>query len=163
MLRTLFVTTLAAVGFTLAGCGGGGSGGGMSPPVTNPMPVAPTVPSPMPVATNSPAPTSVAGDAKTAQINGQTILVDANSGLALYTFGGDGPNQSNCTGGCLAIWPAHAATAGEQASGNFTIFTRPDGTLQWAYKGHPLYTFVSDTVSKNATGNGFQGFFLATP
>jgi predicted lipoprotein with Yx(FWY)xxD motif len=110
-----------------------------------------------------PNPTGAAGDAKTMTVNGQTILVDAKSGLALYTFNGDGPNQSNCTGGCLAIWPVHAATASEKASGNFTIFTRPGGSLQWAYKTKPLYTFASDTVANNATGNGFQGFSLATP
>ena len=153
MFRTFLVSPIALLALALAGCGGGGSGG--SSGYT-------TAPVPMP--TSAPVQTGSAGDAKTAQINGQTILVDAASGLALYEFTGDAANQSNCTGACLTIWPAHAATAAEQASGNFTIFTRADnGTRQWAYKGHPLYTFISDTTANNATGNGIQGFVLTTP
>jgi len=144
----------AAIASIAAGCGGGyGSSRGYGGPL-------------VPVATNTPPPTIApmsAGDAKQANINGRTILVDANSGLALYVFNGDGPNQSNCTGGCLAVWPAHAATASERGSGDFTIFTRQDGSRQWAFKGRPLYTFVSDTVAHNATGDNFQNFFLATP
>ncbi|MBV9271531.1 MAG: hypothetical protein JO165_10570 [Candidatus Eremiobacteraeota bacterium] len=116
--------------------------------------------------TTAPSPgTQSVGDAKQAQIGGAAAFVDANTGLALYTFSGDTvANQSACTGGCLTIWPSHAAHAGESASGNFTIFTRSDnGTLQWAYKGKPLYTFVSDTVSNNGTGEGIQGFHIARP
>ena len=147
MQRLFYAPVLVAFGLLLAACGGGGNG---------------SVARVVPVATNSPV-SGTAGDARQATINGQTIWVDANSGLALYTFANDGANVSNCTGGCLSVWPAHTARAGEQASGNFTIFTRSDGTLQWAYKTHPLYTFANDTVNANATGNGQGGFSLATP
>ena len=170
MQKVFFTGALVAVGIIVSGCGGGTSGG-----IGNaaPIPVAKNIPAP--VSTNPPqvtptsppssAPTSTgfAGDAKQAQINGKTIFVDAKTGLALYEFRGDSTNQSNCTGSCLAIWPAHAAATSEKSSSNFSIFTRSDGSLQWAYKGHPLYTFVSDTVSNNATGNGIQDFSLATP
>lgn len=149
MHKVILASAMAALGSTIAACGGGGGGTGYGVPT--------------PVATAPPHSTGFAGDAKTMSVNGQTIFVDATSGLALYTFNGDSANQSNCTGGCLAIWPAHAARSGEKASGNFTIFTRGDGSLQWAYKSKPLYTFATDTVSHNATGNGFQGFSLATP
>ena len=125
----------------------------------------------MPVSTSHPttgpsAPpvTAAAGDAKQVQLGGAAALVDAASGLALYTFDGDTvANQSACTGSCLAIWPAHRATASEHGSGNFTIFARSDGSLQWAYKGKPLYTFVSDTAAHNGTGENFQGFHIARP
>ena len=145
MQRTFFAPALICFGLLVAACSGKDGNHTL----------------PMPTMT-APA-TATAGDAKQAVVNGQTIWVDATSGLALYYFTNDGPNISNCIDGCTAIWPPHAAHAGEQASGNFTIFTRPGGTLQWAYKTRPLYTFVGDTVAKNATGNGFQSFFVATP
>ena len=160
MYKAQLSVVLLTLGIAIAGCGGGSSGS-MNPPVgTSPMPV-PTASAP---AGGAHTTTGFAGDAKQAVINGKTIWVDATSGLALYFFNGDSANQSNCTGSCLTIWPSHAASASEQGSDNFTIFTRSDGNgTQWAYKGRPLYTFASDTVSNNATGNGFQNFVLATP
>lgn len=160
---------IVALSATLAACGGGsgGSGGLYSAPVAAPAASPTAAPSSMP--TTAPAggvttASGFAGDAKQAQVNGKTIFVDASTGLALYFSNGDSPNQSNCTGGCLAIWPSHAATASEKGSGNFSIFTRSDGSgMQWAYKGRPLYTFVSDSLANNATGNNVQNFVLATP
>lgn len=163
---------ILALGVSLAACGGGsgGSGGGYSAPVAGPSAPASTAapsnaPAPTAAPSGSPATaTGFSGDAKQAQVNGQTILVDASSGLALYFFNGDTSDKSNCSGGCLGIWPSHGASAGEKADGNFSIFTRSDGGgMQWAYKGRPLYTFVSDTTARNATGNNFQNFVLATP
>ncbi len=168
---------LLTFGISLAACGGGSSGTTAAPPAPilapSPVAVAPTVapstaPSSAPTAAPSGSPTTTtgfAGDAKQAQVNGKTILVDATTGLALYFFNGDTtPNQSNCTGSCLTIWPSHAATASEKGDANFSIFTRSDGNgMQWAFKGRPLYTFISDTPSNNATGNGVQNFVLATP
>ncbi len=37
-----------------------------------------------------------------------------------------------------------------------TIVSRTDGTLQWAYDGHPLYTFVQDKAASEIKGNGFN-------
>jgi predicted lipoprotein with Yx(FWY)xxD motif len=171
MRRLFFSAVLFAAGSALAACGGGsGSTAPGAPPVVQPSTAPSAAPSVAPSATPSAAPSSspgtqTPGDTKQAQIDGGTALVDAKSGLALYTFDGDTvPDQSTCTGGCLAIWPAHAASSGETATGNFTIFTRSDnGTLQWAYKGKPLYTFTGDTASNNGTGNGLQGFSIARP
>jgi len=165
MQNVLYAGALVAIGIAMTGCGGGGggTGAGYRPPVS--VPAARSTPGVTP--TNAPGSaattTGFAGDAKQMQVNGQTIFVDASTGLALYFFNGDAPNQSNCAGGCLAIWPAHAASASETGSANFTTFTRTGGSLQWAYKGRPLYTFVSDSASNNATGNNFQNFVLATP
>lgn len=150
--------TALAAGLALAGCGSGSSGGnagGLYGGVPNPNPS--TAPS------NPPA--NQPGNAKRVQLKGGAAFVDATSGLALYTSVNDTrPNQSNCTGGCLAIWPPHSASAGDTASGNFTIFTRSDnGTRQWAYKTKPLYTFASDSTGNNGTGDGVEGFHIARP
>ncbi|MGZ3498789.1 MAG: COG4315 family predicted lipoprotein [Vulcanimicrobiaceae bacterium] len=177
MRTTTAAAGLLMLGLAVSACGGGGSGTSMGssglpgvPPVataTRPPVIAPTMApmgTPTIAPTSAPTTTGQAGDAKPIQAHGQTIWADAKSGLALYTFDGDTtPNQSTCTGTCLAIWPSHVATSSETGTNNFTIFTRPDGSLQWAYKGKPLYTFASDTPANNATGDGFQNFRLAHP
>lgn len=83
--------------------------------------------------------------------------------LPVYTFGGDTiANQSACTGGCLAIWPAVAPPAGALTA-PWASFVRSDnGQQQLSYNGKPLYTFVSDSALM-ATGDGFQNFHLARP
>lgn len=86
----------------------------------------------------------------------QTILGSPGfatpGGMTLYEFSSDGMNASNCSGTCAAIWPPFTATAGAQATGGFAVMPRSDGSSQWAYKGHPLYTFTGDTKAGQANG-----------
>jgi len=87
-------------------------------------------------------------------ILGPTGYADAK-GRALYTYDKDAqPNISTCVGECIKAWPAVVAPADAQPFGNWSIAVRDDGTRQWAYKGKPLYTFVKDSVTGDATGNG---------
>jgi predicted lipoprotein with Yx(FWY)xxD motif len=77
-------------------------------------------------------------------------------GMTLYTFINDTtPGKSACNGACAGNWPPLAATAAAQAEGNYSLVTRNDGSLQWAYKGKPLYTFVKDTKPGDVAGEGF--------
>lgn len=64
--------------------------------------------------------------------------------LPLYVFDGDAPGQSNCDAVCTAVWPIVAARATAGPVGNWTIVTREDGRLQWAYKQRPVYTYYYD-------------------
>lgn len=79
-------------------------------------------------------------------------------GMTLYTYAKDTTGVSNCTGKCLANWPAYVAPS--QTSNlpeNISVITRPDGTLQYAWKGMPLYYFVKDGDSGDAYGDGVGG------
>ena len=80
-------------------------------------------------------------------------LVDSKQ-MTLYTFAKDTPTQSNCNGACASAWPPLMAPTDASASGDWTVVTRADGAKQWAYKGHPLYSWVKDTKSGQATGDG---------
>ena len=86
--------------------------------------------------------------------------VDAK-GMALYTFDKDTGGKSLCVLKCAAEWPPLAVAADGKASGEWTIVARDDGSKMWAYKGHPLYTFVDDKKAGDVTGDNKDGFHLA--
>ena len=94
-----------------------------------------------------------AAPAMTAETAKGPALVDAKS-MTLYTFDKDMGGKSMCNGPCAANWPALTAASGSAASGDWTTVTRDDGTMQWAYKGKPLYTFVKDTKPGEVMGDG---------
>jgi predicted lipoprotein with Yx(FWY)xxD motif len=95
-----------------------------------------------------------AGVLRTVQIDGKTVVTSAK-GLTLYWFAPDTPTASRCTGTCAAYWPPVLGkpTAGSGVTGTIGTITRPDGTTQATYDGHPLYTYVGDTGPGQASGN----------
>jgi predicted lipoprotein with Yx(FWY)xxD motif len=48
------------------------------------------------------------------------------------------------------------ATAGPGVTGKLSVLTRSDGSVQAAYDGHPLYTYVGDSAPGQANGNGLN-------
>lgn len=87
------------------------------------------------------------------------------AGMTLYYYGSDTANTSNCSGGCLATWPAYVAS-GDTANlpTDIGVITRSDNSQkQYTYKTKPLYFFKSDTSAGQVTGNNVAGFVVATP
>jgi predicted lipoprotein with Yx(FWY)xxD motif len=91
-------------------------------------------------------------------------------GLTLYTFEPDSPNTSTCDGGCAEAWPPFTVepgvefAPGDGVEGELTTFSRPDGTLQVAYDGAPLYYFANDTTPGDTNGQGLgDNWFVAEP
>ena len=82
------------------------------------------------------------------------VLTDSH-GMTLYTFAKDSKGKSACNGGCAANWPPLMAKAGEKGGKGYSTITRADGSLQWAYKGKPLYTWKNDKKPGDITGDGF--------
>ena len=80
------------------------------------------------------------------------ILVD-HKGMTLYTFAKDAGGKSMCNDKCAANWPPLAADAMAKNMGEWTAIKRDDGTMQWAYDGKPLYTFVMDKKAGDMTGD----------
>ena len=85
------------------------------------------------------------------------VLVGPN-GMTLYTFDKDvaGSGKSMCNGPCATNWPPMMAAATDKASGDFSVVTRDDGTMQWAVKGKPVYFWAKDTKPGDKTGDGFN-------
>jgi predicted lipoprotein with Yx(FWY)xxD motif len=96
---------------------------------------------------------------KTASSPLGTILVDQD-GKTLYLFEADSQNKSNCSGGCLNLWPPimanGKATAGSGVSAG--MIGAATGSSQVTYAGHPLYWFSGDTKAGDTNGEGLDDF-----
>src|SRR5690349_11812298 len=81
-----------------------------------------------------------------------TVLADSK-GMTLYTFDrDDSGNTSNCDGKCTEKWLPLAADKTAQASGDFTVIVRRDGSKMWAYRYRPLYTSSDDKAPGDTNG-----------
>lgn len=86
------------------------------------------------------------------------FLTDAE-GMTLYTFTKDEPGVSNCYDECATNWPpvyVEGATLPDGVEGELTEIERTDGTMQLAFNGWPLYTFVGDQAPGDTTGQGLN-------
>jgi predicted lipoprotein with Yx(FWY)xxD motif len=157
----LALVALAAVGALAAGCGGNGSGsGGSSSGGYGSGGAAPVGSGPSGVATVA-----------TASRKLGTVLVDG-TGRTLYLFEKDQPNQSACSGACVAAWPVDQSSgtpkagAGVKASLLDTI-KRSDGTTQVIYNHHPLYYYAGDSGAGQQNGQALNAFgaawYVVTP
>ena len=89
------------------------------------------------------------------------------TGRSLYYFFHDtkgtasaAPVSACTTATCLGNFPVFVADVevvpSSLASADFTVFTRPDGQRQSAYKGQPLYFFSGDAAAGDTKGRGFN-------
>jgi len=78
------------------------------------------------------------------------------AGMTLYIFDKDEKGKSNCYGKCAVNWPPYIAKGGEVKEGEFSTIKRKDDSLQWAYDGNPLYTWIKDKKMGDVTGDGVK-------
>jgi len=94
------------------------------------------------------------------------MVLTGPNGKTLYTHAGDSATSSTCTGGCATAWPPLPTTgrpsAGAGVTGQLGTLIRADGTIQVTYDGLPLYYWEGDTKPGDLTGNGVDGFSVAT-
>jgi predicted lipoprotein with Yx(FWY)xxD motif len=142
-IAVLGVGGLAAAAAAAAGCGGGGAS----------------------AATEAAPPKTASGQAATvglAKTRLGEILVNSH-GLTLYLFKADQGTKSACTGACAEAWPpllvTGAPTLGSGVNASLVgTTTRPEGTTQVTYHGHPLYLFAQDHKAGETNGQGVSAF-----
>lgn len=106
------------------------------------------------------------------------LFVNA-SGFTLYTNEGDETHTSTCNNTryhqvlgegqnptfmpdpdtrptCEEAWPPLRPDSDSAPVGDWSVFSRHDGTLQWSYQGKPVYTSSYDSKPGDITGN--RGF-----
>jgi predicted lipoprotein with Yx(FWY)xxD motif len=87
-----------------------------------------------------------------------TILVNS-SGRTLYHLSVERKGHFICLDKmCLSFWHPLLVPKGTKPAGRVALGTvrRPNGTIQIAYRGEPLYTFVQDTKRGDVKGEGFK-------
>lgn len=86
-------------------------------------------------------------------------LVDAN-GRTLYLFEGDKQDKSTLSAAGQAVWPPFTSSTTPRALGGASAgdIGTISGTGQITYAGHPLYYYVGDHASGQATGQGLNEF-----
>jgi predicted lipoprotein with Yx(FWY)xxD motif len=96
----------------------------------------------------------------------ETILVNA-AGRTLYHLKPESAHHIICTGACAKLWPpllvpsrATRLLASSGVRGRLSIVRRPDGKLQAALNGLPLYTFARDHRPGDVNGQGFGGVWF---
>lgn len=97
----------------------------------------------------------VAGAVQAQPVMRDGVLTDA-AGRTVYTFDKDEPGKSNCSGGCLTLWPAFVAKPEAVAKGEFGLIDA-NGARQWTMNGKPLYYFAGDAKPGDRNGDGKGG------
>ncbi len=70
---------------------------------------------------------------------------DAN-GRTLFVSAADAPGVSKCVDACAKEWIPLAVLPGAKGFGDWSVIKRTDGSVQWGYKGRPLYTWVKEEI-----------------
>lgn len=80
----------------------------------------------------------------------------------LYIYDLDHADRSYCNGGCASARPPVVAPASAHAMGEWSLIHRDDGQLQWAYRGHPVYSMFHD-APRDPAGDGEGGVWHLLP
>ncbi len=114
-----------------------------------------------------PAPASGGAVVKVADSSLGKILVD-DKGMTLYLFKKDTAGVSNCSAGCLKVWPPFLSqgspAAGNGVMGKLGTVALADGSMIVTYNDMPLYYYAADQKPGDTTGQGVGGvWFVVNP
>lgn len=91
-------------------------------------------------------------------------ILTTGAGYTLYMFSLDTSGHSGCpSGACTALWPpllvkGHPVVGKGIDPSLVGELTRPGGSHQVTYDGHPLYTYTPDTSPGAITGQDLEQF-----
>jgi predicted lipoprotein with Yx(FWY)xxD motif len=138
LARTLGLIICLGMGPALASCVGGSVSTLSSPPTTN--------------------------DAFSLTTQNSPVgrILATGTGLTLYDFVPDTPSHSACLNvGCVYQWPPLLVSSASQVGPGVSrslvgTLTRPDGSTQLSYNGHPLYLYIRDVKPGTVDGQAID-------
>ena len=89
-------------------------------------------------------------------LNADGTRIDKD-GFTLYFFANDTDGVSNCDDTCATTWPPLYADQGARGYDRYSLITRTDGRLQWAYDGKALYLYSGDNAAGDTSGDNVGG------
>ena len=151
----------AGLGLLMAACSSSSSTTSSGPATSSPAAAPATTQAGSPAATGQASGTAAVSLATISGIPGKALV--GSNGRTLYLFQADKNGTSACTGACAAAWPPDIVTGQPQAGSGVSqallgTITRPDGTMQLTFNGHPLYYFTADAAGGTAHGQGVKAF-----
>jgi predicted lipoprotein with Yx(FWY)xxD motif len=81
--------------------------------------------------------------------SGRTLYYQGYNHRAFQFLGFNGGPFSNCANACAETMPPLLASKDAKPVGEWWLFTRPDGTRQWAFRGNPVYTYRDDAPGRH--------------
>jgi predicted lipoprotein with Yx(FWY)xxD motif len=166
----LATATLAVAVLAVAGCGSSSSStgsGGSGYPAATTSATPPAASGATGSGAQASTTTSASGGSGTVLTTEHTslgtVLAAGPKRLTVYLFAADTGTTSTCSGGCAQVWPPVTTTGSPKAEGgavpgDLGTTTRPEGTKQLTYKGHPLYYYVTDRQAGETTGQAVNSF-----
>jgi predicted lipoprotein with Yx(FWY)xxD motif len=114
------------------------------------------------VTTLSAPPTTNTSLTLTLQHSPVGLILATGGGNTLYDFAPDTPTHSACLNdGCVFQWPPLVQSGPVRVGKGVDVslvgtLTRPDGSTQLSYGGHPLYTYNLDVTPGMVTGQAID-------
>ena len=94
----------------------------------------------------------------TQRARGDGTVFTNERGMTLYVNDRDTkPDVFACVEACVETWPILKAPEGAKDGGLWAVAKRPDGSLQWRYRGKPLHLYVRDAAPGTAFGDSVAG------
>jgi predicted lipoprotein with Yx(FWY)xxD motif len=153
--RSRLAIAAVTLGLLAAACGGDDSSSDTT------TPAATTAAATATTAAASTATTSAAGGDAVELATTSLGDVLTSGGKTLYIFTPDDSATPTCVDACATAWPPLAGGAAVAGDGieaeDLTTVARPDGSMQVAYYGWPLYFYANDAAPGDVTGQGVGG------
>jgi predicted lipoprotein with Yx(FWY)xxD motif len=83
----------------------------------------------------------------------------AKNGMTVYAFDKDKGGKPSCYGLCAFRWPPYLANSGGTMGKGWSKVSRKNGSMQWAFKGRPVYFYTGDHKAGDENGNGIGGIW----
>jgi predicted lipoprotein with Yx(FWY)xxD motif len=75
-----------------------------------------------------------------------TYTFQNDFGKSFYIYDKDEKGKSHCLDACTESWAPVKARDFAKPMGDWTLVQRPEGYYQWAYKGKPIYSSITEVV-----------------
>jgi predicted lipoprotein with Yx(FWY)xxD motif len=85
-------------------------------------------------------------------------LLQTETHFSVYTSDRDGADKSNCDEVCANTWMPMLAPASARPHGDWSLFERSPGVLQWAFRKKPLYRYALDVAARSLQGSDVPGW-----